>query len=621
MSADQTQFVSEDQIICQPYDWRQCDIDNAFMIKIWGHTLNNGTTERVLLKVNNFRPFCRLELQSTYNENTFNWEGLPSQMYIKWLKNTLGDHAPTDGYFGYSKKLYTYKEVPVENEVIDSKGRNEIEYSSDDRNSKYPILLLYFETEEALKHCINFINKDAYVIKELSKDIPIRGKIWETNIDQIHKMNTHLKINYGQWLRCKASKVSMIDRISDADHEYTVNFLDIEGVSSKESAKWIVNPIVMALDIEARSKNPLTMPKATHSEDVITMISLIIQRLNPIKGEFGTPDGIKRILLVNGICRDIKNAEVIRFPNQMDLLYSLGEIFKKYDPTVMTGYNIYRFDLPYMNTKFESFRDSWPNCSALKNDYANTRVNTKTWSSSAYGFMNISTLEAEGRICIDMYPIIRRDHKLEKYTLDFVSKYFLKRGKHDISARQMFKIYDELCEAMASGDPALMEKAAEANALVGEYCLEDSILCIDLMIKLNTYISLIENANIVKVTMMDIFTRGQQIRVQNQVYYYAYHDGYILDERKLVNEKFAGGYVVPPIPGRYKNVFILDFASLYPSIIRAYNICYTTLVDDYSTIPDEKCNVLRWEETVMDGKDKGQIRKFYVRFIKKEYKR
>ena len=39
-----------------------------------------------------------------------------------------------------------------------------------------------------------------------------------------------------------------------------------------------------------------------------------------------------------------------------------------------------------------------------------------------------------------MLPIIRRDYKLDKYSLDFVSKHFLDRGKHDVSAKQMFLI-------------------------------------------------------------------------------------------------------------------------------------------------------------------------------------
>lgn len=594
-------LLTDEEIIIQPYDWRKCDFQEEFLIKIWAHTIINNVTEKVLLKIKNFKPFCKLELPSYYNENKFPWH-LAYNQYFDWLKKSLNDDAPVGAEFFYSKKLYLYK--------LDDETMNE---------EVYPCLKLYFNTESALNHCTKFINKDAYIIPDITRKIPIKAKIWETNIDQIHKMITDTKLNYGKWLKCKYMSENEFDKISNLKYEYIVDYNHIIELSDDEMKNIISNPITLCLDIEAYSSNHLKMPEAVHAEDVITMISFIIQRLKPIPGEFGTKDGCKRILLVVGDCDEIENAEVIRFSEQMDMLKYIGNIFQQYNPSIVTGYNIYKFDLPYIDTKFLSYRSQWPNCSNIIDMYANTNVSTKNWKSGAYGFMNISKLDAEGTICIDLFPIIKRDHKLEKYTLDFVSKHFIKRGKHDVSAKYMFTIYEKLCLALDSKDQNLLNEIKKENAVVGKYCLEDSMLCIDLINSLNTYVSLIETSNVVKVTMMDIFTRGQQIRVQNQIYYYAYHSNYLIDERKI-SHPFAGGYVVQPTPGLYFNVLILDFASLYPSIIRAYNICYTTLVPENSTISDSKCNVLKWSETITEGKDKGTIKQFYIRFIKKEYK-
>jgi hypothetical protein len=112
-------------------------------------------------------------------------------------------------------------------------------------------------------------------------------------------------------------------------------------------------------------------------------------------------------------------------------------------------------------------------------------------------------------------------------------------------------------------------------------------------------------SNIVGVTIVEIFTRGQQVRCLSQLYDLAHKEGFVLDSRTAPSYKFSGGYVFEPIPGLYDNIICLDFSSLYPSIIRAYNICYTTLVPPelMDRVPDEDCNIIEFdqEEPLIEG--------------------
>jgi len=110
------------------------------------------------------------------------------------------------------------------------------------------------------------------------------------------------------------------------------------------------------------------------------------------------------------------------------------------------------------------------------------------------------------------------------------------------------------------------------------YCLFDSDLCIELFEKLNVWVGLIEMSSVVGVTPVDLFTRGQQIRCLSQLYDMAAKRGIILSKRMSPDIFFNGGFVFDVIPGIYEGVMVQDFSSLYPSIIIAYNICYTTLL-------------------------------------------
>lgn len=49
--------------------------------------------------------------------------------------------------------------------------------------------------------------------------------------------------------------------------------------------------------------------------------------------------------------------------------------------------------------------------------------------------------------------------------------------------------------------------------------------------------------------------------------------------RSEPGEEFIGATVIEPVRGYYRDpIATLDFASLYPSIMMAHNLCYTTLV-------------------------------------------
>jgi DNA polymerase elongation subunit (family B) len=89
-----------------------------------------------------------------------------------------------------------------------------------------------------------------------------------------------------------------------------------------------------------------------------------------------------------------------------------------------------------------------------------------------------------------------------------------------------------------------------------------------------------------------------------------------------IDDSFTGATVLEPVPGMYKdNIAVLDFASLYPTIMISRNLCYSSFVLDeqYLNIPDVNYEKIAWDDKVeyklrqtcegvgKSGKSKGQV--------------
>ena len=126
------------------------------------------------------------------------------------------------------------------------------------------------------------------------------------------------------------------------------------------------------------------------------------------------------------------------------------------------------------------------------------------------------------------------------------------------------------------------------------YNLKDSILTLDLT-KFNN--SLVWNliillCRITKLPMHDMIRRQISTWIQNIFYFEHRRKEFLIPRKSEISEakkggammskfndqKFQGAYVIDPVPGIHYNVVVMDFASLYPSIIKEFNLSYETVL-------------------------------------------
>ena len=148
--------------------------------------------------------------------------------------------------------------------------------------------------------------------------------------------------------------------------------------------------------------------------------------------------------------------------------------------------------------------------------------------------------------------------------------------KNDMPIKELFSHFE-------TGNP---DKLGE----VAEYCIKDTELPIRLMEKLYTIENLIEMAKATWVPLSFLSERGQQIKVFSQIAKKARELRFAIPTLPKNDEptQYEGATVLEAQTGAYyEPITALDFESLYPSIMVAHNLCYSTLVMNpkYDNLP------------------------------------
>lgn len=565
------------------YDWTYHEFtdENKTILLAWGL---NQQSKPAVVRIEDFPFSCFVELPERIHDQKVRELG-------EWIRKVLREDAPTSISYHHKRKLYYFR-----------------------FQKTYPMLKLEFSSLNALRHCEKLLSKEC--------NTPIGRTsfpVYEHKISTIRKLLTERNLLYSGWLTGKFEEVDFDEKITNLQNEFRCSYKTLRQPSQTELEAKTTYPTIFSFDIECYSSNPKAMPNKTNVSDVIFAVSCIYSRMGDIERQ--------RYLIAIGEDLVVQNAILVQVKDEHELLTELRKLIQKLDPDILIGYNIFGFDIPYTNHRIQRFMEDWTELGRIKN--VRTTVKKLSWESSAFGHNDFYQFEGmEGRICLDLLPIVKRDYKLVRYDLDFVSNNFLGKGKFPIKAKQIFGYTKEYNEARRTKveDPERYHKALLDYNKILDYCVQDSDLVLDLMEKLSMWIGLIELSNIVGVSIVEIFTRGQQIRCLSQIYDLATRENIVLDNRIVENAiSFAGGFVQEPLPGLYDNVICLDFASLYPSIIMAYNICYTTLLEKETKMEDEKVNHFHIDmdaSEVDDGKeDESTIDELNENEVTKEEKK
>jgi len=244
--------------------------------------------------------------------------------------------------------------------------------------------------------------------------------------------------------------------------------------------------------------------------------------------------------------RKVKGSE--NYPDTESLLKRYEQLILEIDPDIITGWNVVDFDLAMIREYGRKTKNG-------------TSIGRLGWASELNiqkDFLRTSKAQVPGRSVLDGLELLRNSFiDLESYTLGNAAKEILgeeKILKNEDRRNDILELYNNNKEELV------------------KYNNKDTKLAYDIIKKLDL-INLSYERTLITGLLLDEI-RGA-IASFDALYLRELHKKkivYYSVPRRERTTRIKGGFVMESKPGLYKNVLVLDFKSLYPSIIATFNI-------------------------------------------------
>jgi DNA polymerase elongation subunit (family B) len=388
---------------------------------------------------------------------------------------------------------------------------------------------------------------------------PLYYQLYESNIDPLLRLCHIQNVLPVGWIKLPAGKYDVVPRTGReyrTQYEFHTTWRNIEPVNIPD-----IGPMVVAsFDIECVSEDG-SFPKADRPNDCIIQIGTTCHY-------HGQKDCFLRHIITLGKSDEIEGAMVESYETEEEVLLAWTNFMQRLDPDIITGYNIWGFDMKYMFERAQLLGIQEGFCQLGRNKEKTSDLVEKSLQSSALGQNFFYILEMEGRIQFDIMKVVQRDYKLDMYKLDFVAEHFLGSNKVDLGPKELFAKF------RAGGAQNIKDIAV--------YCIQDCELCNRLTNKLEILTNNVGMGNVCHVPLYWLFLRGQGVKIYSLVARQARLEGFLLKLQRKGKEEdkgYEGAVVLVATPGVYMTpISVLDYASLYPSSMISENISHDSIV-------------------------------------------
>jgi len=510
-------------VVFQVLTWETQDTEDEHLISIFGKT-NEGKSVCV---TTSFTPYFFVKLPKK-----------TSQMDIRNLYTKIDKLCP---------------ECLVSYDIVQSK-----DVWGFQNNEKFIFMQLNFKNLAARR----MVNGR---LKRTLPDEAVKYKVYESNLDPVLRLMHRTNIQSTGWMdsgdACVRSHLARVNIDLFCNDWKTLKPVDIP-----ETAPFVV----ASVDIECNSSTG-KFPDADVKGDACFQIAVSLTH-------FGSDVPYdKTCFCYKKTDSELDGCIIKSYETEREMLMAFKEYLMEKDIDIITGWNIFGFDLEYIMKRavMTGCDQTFYEMSKMKNH--SCELVYKKLSSSALGDNDLKILPMPGRFIFDLFHEVKKGYKLDSYKLDNVSKLYLGDNKIDMPPKEMFARFVE-------EDPVKLREVAE-------YCIKDTLLPHRLLSKLSILVNLLEMAKATWVPLCYLVERGQQIKVFSLLTKKAREMGFMVPTiswGQYSAEGYEGATVLEAQKGAYYTpITALDFEGLYPSIMMAHNLCYSSMVMDskYENIP------------------------------------
>ncbi|KAG5647998.1 hypothetical protein DXG03_007032 [Asterophora parasitica] len=263
--------------------------------------------------------------------------------------------------------------------------------------------------------------------------------------------------------------------------------------------------------------------------------------------------------------------------DEIELINHIVDIVGNLDPDVITGWDIQRGSWGYLDArgKQNGFEIS---------DLISRAPSQRSAGSDQWGMRHTSTFKVAGRHVLNLWRIMRSEQALTSYTLENVTFSVLGRRIPRYSNGTLSDWYHS---GVPSHTSCALRYFLDRTCLLLDILEQSEVLTKTAYVARYASVTLLnvtssEFARVFGVDFFSVISRGSQFKVESFMFRIAKPESFVLisPNKKDVGKQNAAEcmpLIMEPASAFYSSpLVVLDFQSLYPSIMIAYNYCYST---------------------------------------------